>query len=309
MLNHVPVLLKEVIEYLGPKPGQNFVDGTFGGGGHARAILERIGPKGRLFVFDLDPESISAARALGPNVEHWQKNFRDLEETIRYAAPYLPIHGVVLDIGISSAQLSDPTLGLSFQETGPLNMRLERDKGMTAATIINTWKENELAQLIRDFGEDYRAKQIAKAIVNRRREQPFFNTTDLAEVITRAVARGRRIRSHIHPATRTFQALRIVVNDELENLRFGIKGALRLLSKGGRLAVISFHSLEDRLTKQLFKEASRDCVCPSSALRCVCAREPMNRLITKKLVRPTDAEVTANPRARSAKLRVIEKIR
>src|SRR3989338_2732325 len=159
MLNHVPVLLKEVIEYLGPKPGQNFVDGTFGGGGHARAILERIGPKGRLFVFDLDPESISAARALGPNVEHWQKNFRDLEETIRYAAPYLPIHGVVLDIGITS---------------------------------------------------------------------------------------------HIHPATRTFQALRIVVNDELENLRFGIKGALRLLSKGGRLAVISFHSLEDRLTKQLF---------------------------------------------------------
>ena len=308
MLDHVPVLLKEVIESLDPQPGQNFVDGTFGGGGHTRAILARLGPAGRLFVFDLDPVSISEARLLGPNVECWQKNFRQLEETIKYVSPHLPIHGVVLDLGISSIQLSDPALGLSFQEKGPLNMRLGRDKGMTAAVIVNTWRENDLAALIRELGEERQAKQIAKAIVNRRHEAPFVFTTDLAEVIARVWRRRGSMQPRLHPATKTFQALRMAVNEELENLRWGVRGAIRILASGGRLAVISFHSLEDRLVKQLFKEASRECICPPSAPRCVCARKPLGRILTKKPVRPSPLEITDNPRARSAKLRVWQKL-
>lgn len=307
MREHVPVLLKEVIEYLDPRPGQNFVDGTFGDGGHARAILARLGPAGRLFVFDLDPVSTSEARLLGPNVECWQKNFRQLGETIKYVAPHLPIHGVVLDLGISSVQLGDPTLGLSFKEKGPLDMRLGRDKGMTAAVIVNTWRENDLAVLIRDLGEERQAKQIAKAIVSRRHVAPFVLTTDLAEVIARVWRPRGSMKPRIHPATKTFQALRMAVNEELENLRLGVGGVIELLTSGGRLAVISFHSIEDRLVKQLFKEASRECVCPPLVPRCVCARESLGRALTKKPVRPTLKEVTENPRSRSAKLRVWQK--
>lgn len=296
------------MEYLDPRPGQNFVDGTFGRGGHASAILERIGSAGHLFVFDVDPESIAVARSFGPNITAFQKNFREIEETIKYVAHDITIHGAVLDLGISSSQLSDPALGLSFQEAGPLNMRLGRNVGMTAATIVNTFAESEIAKLIRDLGEERHARIIARAIVSRRRTQAFTLTTDLASVVAGVVGRGFRGPSRIHPATKTFQALRLAVNDELENLRLGVGGLMRMMASGARLAVISFHSLEDRLVKQLFKKAAQGCVCPPEFPRCVCVHSPTARVITKRPITPTAREVMDNPRARSAKLRVIEKI-
>lgn len=307
-VNHVPVLLKEVIEYLNPQAGQNFADATFGRGGHAQAILERIGSKGRLFVFDVDPKSASLAKRLGSNVSVFQTNFSDIESAIKNAVPDISIHGILFDLGISSAQLSDSSLGLSFQEAGPLNMRLGRDNGMTAAVIVNTWPEQKLAKLIYDFGEERQARLIAKAISIRRRRQPFVLTTDLAEVVSQALARRRAAPTRIHPATKTFQALRMAVNEELENLTLGLNGALRLLTRGGRLAVITFHSLEDRLAKQIFKIAAQNCVCPPLMPRCVCSHSAMARLVNRKPIIPTSHEIAINPRARSAKLRVIEKL-
>ena len=337
MVDHKPVLLKEVLALLDPRPGQNFVDGTFGQGGHARAILERLGPTGRLIVFDLDPAAVSFARSLGQNVEAFQKNFRYLEETIRYAGHHLSINGILFDLGMSSTQLGDPTLGLSFQQTGPLNMRLGRDRGMTAAIIVNSWSERELADLFYDFGEERLSRRIAKAVVSRRRHKPFLLTTDLSEVIIAAVG-GRRGRSKIHPATRVFQALRIAVNEELNNLRLGISAGLNLLAGGGRLAVISFHSLEDRLVKQMFKQAAGKAKATAESPELYPVRNtpppggggyrlgqftrgsqyragisngiycPPAKLVTKKPVCPSADEVALNPRSRSAKLRVIEKI-
>jgi 16S rRNA (cytosine1402-N4)-methyltransferase len=187
-------------------------------------------------------------------------------------------------------------------------MRLGRDKGMTAATIVNSWSEKDLATLFRDYGEERQAQSIARAIVQRRREKPFMTTTDLAEVIVRAMKFSRGVYQRIHPATKIFQALRLAVNEELENLRQGIAGALRILTGGGRLAVISFHSLEDRIVKQAFREAARDCLCPPMSLGCVCGHRAIGSVLTKKPVRPSSDEVAANPRARSAKLRVFKKI-
>jgi 16S rRNA (cytosine1402-N4)-methyltransferase len=246
---------------------------------------------------------VAAAGALGPNVVPLAANFRCVNQTVRYVAPDLPIHGVLLDLGVSSLQLSDPTLGLSFQQAGPLDMRLDRGRGgerMTAAVVVNTWRESDIAALLRSYGEEPRARQIAAAIVRRRRLASFRLTTDLASVVAAAARRGR---SKIHPATRTFQALRMAVNDELANLTAGLANALDLLAAQGRLAVISFHSLEDRLVKTTLRRWAGRPLVPE-------ATPPLARgyIVTKKPIRPSAAELRDNPRARSAKLRVFEKL-
>lgn len=308
MPSHIPVLLEEVLKYAEPKPNQNFVDATFGGGGHARAILNRLQPSGRLFVIDVYSEAIREARKLGRGVIPIQENFCNIEEAINEAAPGVPINGILFDLGISSDELSDQTLGLSFQTAGPLDMRLSEEGSMTAALIINSWSESELTRILKEFGEEREASRIARAIQRRRGIRLFTETTDLAEVIKEAVNPKRRRESGIHPATKTFQALRIAVNNELENLRLGLGGAMKLLASGGRLVVISFHSLEDRIVKEMFREAARTCVCPPLQPRCTCEHKPLGRILTKKPVTPNKEEIEKNPRARSAKLRAFEKI-
>lgn len=305
MEKHIPVLLDEVVSHLQPAPGKNFIDGTFGGGGHAMAILERIRPSGHLIVFDRDPKALERARLLGTDVEVIHGNFASLGDRSQYAVPNLPIHGVLLDCGISSSQLADPEMGLSFNLDAPLTMRLDRQPEQTAYAVVNSWSETDLANAIWKYGEERGSRRIARAVVAARREKPIETTGQLADIVRRAVG-GKR--SRIHPATKTFQALRIVVNDELGSLEKAIKGALDILALGGRAAIISFHSLEDRLVKEAFRTAARVCVCPPEDLRCTCSRKPDFKLLTKKPIVPSQREVSENPRSRSAKLRVIEKI-
>lgn len=309
MAEHTPVLLQEVLTYAKPESNQNFVDATFGGGGHARAILAKIGTGGRLFAFDLNPEAVAGAKVSGRNLVYFQDNFCFLEERVRSVAPQLPIHGILFDLGVSSDELADPSLGLSFQTSGPLDMRLAREGSMTAALVVNSWSERDLAEALKEYGEEREAKRIARAIVDRRTVKLFTETIDLAQVVASVIASSsRRAASRIHPATKTFQALRIVVNHELDNLRIGLASALRLLTSGGRLLVISFHSLEDRIVKEVFREATRQCVCPPETPVCTCRGVALASLVTKKPITPSVEEVATNPRARSAKLRVLQKV-
>lgn len=287
-VEHTPVLLAEVLDALQPQGDDCFVDTTFGRGGHSRAILERLGPDGRLIVLDADPSALATlerdVRLVSACV-----NFRDLRTAIPPLAEQRPIRGILFDLGISSAQLSDPSLGLSFQSDGPLFMRLDRDQNaMTAATIVNGWSVQDLGVIFRDLGEERHWHRVAAAIVERRRSQRFTTTSELAAVVSRAVGgrRGKR-----HPATKVFQALRMAVNDELGNLRVALDSACDLLMPGGRLAVITFHSIEDRVVKQYFRDRAKT--------------QADIELFTKKPIAPARAEILSNPRARSAKLRVV----
>lgn len=288
MADHIPVLLEEVLENLQLAPGQTIIDGTFGQGGHARAILERIRPGGRLLAIDQDPEAIVLAQKLGREVVAVRGNFSDILTIAQDAFPDLSINGVLLDCGISSTQLADPSLGLSFQTSGPLDMRLSRQGDMSAMTMVNSWPEEQLANTIFSLGEERASRRIAAAIVAARRSEKITTSARLAQIISAAAPR----RGRIHPATKTFQALRMAVNRELESLQAGIDGALSILGKGGRLAVISFHSLEDRLVKLAFRAQDKQ----------------RFKIITKHTIAPSRQEILTNPRARSAKLRVIEKI-
>ncbi|PJE75470.1 16S rRNA (cytosine(1402)-N(4))-methyltransferase [Candidatus Uhrbacteria bacterium CG10_big_fil_rev_8_21_14_0_10_48_11] len=302
---HTPVLLDEVLTYLNPQPNQNFIDATFGGGGHTAAILKATAPKGQLFTFDIDPEASGSAARLGSRVHHFSKNFSLLYETLRDGYPNVPIQGVLFDLGYSSLQLVDPTLGLSFQTSQPLDMRLSRTGNMSAAVIVNSWSEKDIADVIFKFGEERLSRRIASAIVRARKEAAITTTDRLVDIVRRAVG-GRRGR--IHPATKTFQALRIAVNGELDNVLAGVAAAKEVVTCGGRIAVITFHSLEDRVVKQLFREAQEYCHCEPDALQCHCAKDRPWTVLTKKPVVPSRQEILQNPRARSAKLRVIEKI-
>lgn len=300
---HIPVLFKEVLSLLDPRTGQNFVDGTFGGGGHAVAILERTKPNGQLWAFDRDTDAVDRATSLGERVHAIHDSFGNITAS-KYAIGDVPIHGILFDLGFSSIQLDNEQRGFSFQSSGPLDMRLDRTAGMTAATIVNTWSADDLAKIFREYGEERFPGRIAKAIVTERKTAPFATTDQLTRCIQAVVPRTGKI----NPATQVFQALRIAVNDELNELRRGLTGALTLLTQGGRLAIISFHSLEDRIVKQAFRDAARVCVCSPAALRCTCARTPRFKLITKKPVVATSEEIMNNPRSRSAKLRVIERL-
>jgi 16S rRNA (cytosine1402-N4)-methyltransferase len=300
---HIPVLLQETLEALAVQPGGRYIDCTVGGGGHAAAILGKSAPGGQLLGLDADAEAIkSARRNLAPyrdSVLLVNDNFCNLRNIcIKY--DFHPVHGIFFDLGLSSLQLGG-LRGFSFQSDRPLDMRFSTAQDVTAADIVNTFSEEDLARILRTYGEESSSDRIARRIVQQR---PINTTLQLAEAVTQAVG-GHR--GHIHPATKTFQALRIAVNHELEHLKVALRQAISLLGYDGRLVVISYHSLEDRIVKQILQEESRDCLCPPQIPTCICGHKASLRIITKKIVAPTLAEVQCNPRSRSAKLRAAER--
>jgi 16S rRNA (cytosine1402-N4)-methyltransferase len=303
-LPHQPVLLNEIIHALRPHSAGIYVDGTVGAGGHARGILEACAPGGRLLGLDVDPQALALAREnlapYGERVVLSQAAYDNILDAIREAG-WQAVDGIVLDLGVSSMQLDSPERGFSFQSEAPLDMRFNARTGMPAAQLVNTATETELADIIFKFGEEPRARRIAHMIVAAR---PVESTTQLADVIRRAY-RGR---VRVHPATRTFQALRIAVNDELACLERALPRALQALRSGARLAVISFHSLEDRIVKQFFRQQARDQINPPYTRLYASERKATLRELSRKPVVPTKSEIRTNPRARSARLRVVEKI-
>lgn len=303
---HRPVMLSQVIEHLRPQSGGVYVDATLGLGGHARAILEESSPEGKLLGIDRDRKSLDrAARGLAGyegRVALQHGNFAEVKDIARRSR-FESCDGILADLGLSSFQLETAERGFSFQRSGPLDMRMDTASPLTAAEVVNRFPEPKLAGLIYRFGEEPGSRRIARAIV---RARPLHDTLSLAEVVSRAV-RSRR-RSRIHPATRTFQALRIVVNDELDALRQFVASAIELLKEGGRLAIISFHSLEDRIVKGSLGSMARGCTCPPEAPVCVCGGKKLVKLVCRKPVSPTEAEKIRNPRSRSARLRVAERL-
>jgi 16S rRNA (cytosine1402-N4)-methyltransferase len=305
-LPHAPVLYNEIIHALQPRDKGFYVDGTLGAGGHAYGILEASAPDGRLLGFDLDPQALSLAhQRLAPFDERAvlvHDSYISMGEHLaRLGWP--PVDGVLLDLGLSSMQLDTPERGFSFQVDAPLDMRFNPQGHTTAADLVNNLSEKELADLIFLYGEERRARQIAKAIV---RARPLQTTRQLAQVIARAS--GGRGERRIDPATLTFQALRIAVNQELEAVETVLPLALSVLKTGGRLAIISFHSLEDRLVKQFFRRESQDCLCPPRQPICTCGHRAALVEVSRRAIKPQEAEILANSRARSARLRVAEKL-
>lgn len=302
---HIPVMVEETIRALNVRPGGRYIDCTLGGGGHAVAILDRSLPGGKLLGIDADPEAIKAAsarlEAYADSALLINDNFANLQ-TIGMKYDFFPVHGILFDLGLSSLQLDSDVRGFSFQLDGPLDMRLSPDQEVTAADIVNTSSEAELARIMKTYGEETRSQQIARHMV---RERPITTTLHLARTVEQAVG-GRRGR--IHPATRTFQALRIAVNQELEHLESTLKQAIDLLGSEGRLVVISYHSLEDRLVKQFMRQESKDCICPPEAPICTCGHTPSLKLVNKKVITPSPEEIQLNPRSRSAKLRAAQRI-
>lgn len=301
---HIPVLLSAVLAWLQARPGGVYIDGTVGGGGHAEAILRASAPDGRLLGLDRDPAALEvAAKRLAPFGDRVTLRHGSFADLAALAADFAPADGVLLDLGLSSLQLANPGRGFSFAQEGPLDMRFDPTEDTpTAADLVNTLSVKELTEIFYRYGEERQARRIAEAIVAAR---PIRTTTELAHLVER-VAGGRRER--IHPATRVFQALRIAVNRELEALEVALPQALEVLKPGGRLVVISFHSLEDRIVKHFLQRESRDCLCPPEIPVCVCGHRAQLRVLTPKPVRPSEAEVAANPRARSARLRAAQKI-
>jgi 16S rRNA (cytosine1402-N4)-methyltransferase len=305
---HKPVLYQEVLAALRPAQGKRFIDGTIGGGGHAWGILAASSPDGQLLGMDADPAALQVARerlaAFGSRITLMRCNFVRLEQAAKQSGFY-PVHGVLFDLGFSSMQLSDAARGFSFQRDGPLDMRMDPNLTETASNLVNDLPVKKLADLIWRYGEERHARRIARAIVTAR---PLMTTKELAQVVTRAVGRRASRRKQIHPATRTFQALRIAVNDELGALEAVLPQAVHVLAPGGRLAIISFHSLEDRLVKTFFRRESQDCLCPPKMPACSCEHQASVRIVTRRPMVPSDAEKTRNPRSRSARLRVAEKL-
>ena len=307
---HRPVLLHQLIESLQPEPGQTAVDATLGAGGVTGALLERVLPGGRVIAVDRDKRSIEAARALfaplSDSLTLVAGDFANLDRIVEEAGAPV-VDTVVFDLGISSVQLDDASRGFSFRFDGPLDMRMDTEAGETAADIIRTASEAELAGIIRDYGDERFAARIAARIVAFRRERPVTTTAQLREIVEGAVPRPLWPK-RIHPATRTFQALRIAVNGELESLEQGLQAAIRILRPGGRLGVVSFHSLEDTLVKNTLHVAAKNCICPPQQPHCTCVHRATISLVTRRVIKPNADEVTANPRARSARLRVAEKL-
>lgn len=300
---HKPVLLKEAIEALAIQPGGRYIDCTLGGGGHAKSILEHSAPGGQLLGIDADPEAVRTAAA---NLSHFvnsallvNDNFVNLDEICRRYNFY-PVHGILFDLGLSSLQLEDDPRGFSFQREAALDMRFDPDQQIAAADIVNSYSETDLSSLLRSYGEEPYSHRIARAIVHAR---PLTTTTQLAAIVEEAVG-GRKGR--IHPATKTFQALRIAVNQELEHLEEALRKTIDLLGHGGRLVVISYHSLEDRIVKHFIQREAKDCICPPHIPVCQCKHTASLKIINKKVITPSEEELKQNPRSRSARMRIAE---
>jgi 16S rRNA (cytosine1402-N4)-methyltransferase len=305
---HIPVLFREVMELLQPHQGGNYIDGTVGAGGHAEGILERCAPDGRLLGLDRDPEAIRFAgqrlKRFGTRATLVNASFGVLV-SVSPEHGFVAVDGVLFDLGLSSRQLGSAERGFSFLNVGPLDMRFDPREGESAADLINNLSVEELANIFWRYGEEKQSRQLARLIVENR---PLATTVELADLIAGFKRRGGRSGRYRHPATQIFQALRIAVNDELAEIEKGLVAAVQLLKPGGRLAVISFHSLEDRLVKQFFRQMSRDCVCPPGQPVCTCGVKATLNLVTRKAVQASAEETADNPRSRSARLRVAARL-
>ena len=311
MTGHRPVLLAQALDALRPRPGGRYLDGTFGGGGHTQELLKASAPDGVVLALDADPAAMDRAHAMrdelriGDRLIPVRGNFADLA-AIACDHGVAPLNGILLDLGLSSFQLDEPERGFAFRHEGPLDMRFDPEQGVSAGDLVNSLPESELADLIWRFGEEPGSRRIARAVARERAQAPIETTTQLAEIVSRAL--GGRRGKETHPATRTFQALRIATNEELAALESALSGALDILATSGRSAVIAFHSLEDRIVKRFIERESAECVCPPEIPVCVCNHRPRLRKVTRRAVRPDAAEMAANPRARSAILRVAERL-
>ncbi|HEU4572193.1 MAG TPA: 16S rRNA (cytosine(1402)-N(4))-methyltransferase RsmH [Candidatus Limnocylindrales bacterium] len=308
---HLPVLAEEVIETLAPAPGSLQIDATLGGGGHTERILEASSPDGRVLGLDADPAAIERVRArlarFGDRLVLRQSNFREVGD-VAPRAGFDAVDGALFDLGLSSYQLADVARGFGIRAGGPLDMRFDPSVGVPAAELLATLDADELTALFRRYGEEPNARRIGRAIVEARRTAPVSTAEELAALVERVAPGAPRGRRRIHPATRVFQALRIAVNDELGALQAGLAAAVDLLRPGGRLVVLSYHSLEDRIVKRFIQAERRGCTCPPEFPVCVCGHAPRLRLVTRPSLTPTAAEVAANPRARSARLRAAERL-
>ena len=307
---HIPVLLHEAIYYLNIDPEGVYFDCTAGGGGHSEEIAKRLSDKGTIVCFDIDEEAIERVKERLKQYNctkyFFQKNFKDVNEVAEELKLAGKVNGILADLGTSMFQLKDFSRGFSFMGNGELDMRMDKSSDLTAKEVVNRYSENKLASIFKEYGEERLARKIARKIIEERKQSPIETTSRLSEIAINAY--GSR-RSRIHPATRIFQAIRIEVNKELENLKLFLERGLNILAKGGRLVVISFHSLEDRIVKNFFREKSRKCICPEHQMRCTCGgNNEVVRVLTKKVVKPSDEEVRQNPASRSARLRACEKV-
>mgnify|MGYP001231167791 CR=1 FL=1 len=326
-MEHISVLKDDVCKLMNLNGGEVVVDATLGLGGHSSVLIEKIGAKGLLIGFDQDEVNLKEAKKRlkkFKNIVFVHDNFRSLKNRVEEAlkgknakakktklkkgedAEDGSVDAILFDLGISSPHVDEAERGFSFMKEGPLDMRYSKTQKLTAWDIVNAYREKDLADLIYLYGEERFSRRIAKMICERRKEKKFDTTKDLADAISRLFPKKFALK--IHPATKTFQALRIAVNDELNALKEALDGSIDSTKKGGRIAVISYHSLEDRIVKHFFKELARECICPKEVLRCVCRGKPVVELITKKPIVPSDKEIKENPRARSAKLRVVKKL-
>jgi S-adenosyl-methyltransferase MraW len=307
---HLPVLAEEVVRYLNPEPGNTLVDGTAGGGGHALHLSEMLQPNGTLILIDQDPEALQEARnkledhAL--TIKYVHGNFRNVRSLLTELG-VTEVDGVLLDLGVSSHQLDAAERGFSFRSEAPLDLRMDRTCGSPASDLLARLSERELTRILREYGEERWAARIANFIVAERQRTPIRTTVRLAQIVAAAIPKKAQP-PDTHPATRTFQAIRIAVNEELDALEEGLEGSVASLSQGGRIAVISYHSLEDRIVKRRFARLAGACECPSGLPVCMCGARETVRILTRKPVTPSDQEIRVNPRSRSAKLRVAEKL-
>lgn len=309
--NHIPAMSEEVVHYLNCIPGNIYVDCTLGGSGHARAICKKIIPTGLLIGIDQDIDAIrNAKKVLKPyelNIHLFHSNFINLPDVLNQLN-IAAVDGILLDLGLSLHHLESSGRGFSFKRDEPLDMRMNITSEIKAADIINTFEQKALARLFKHYGEERWASQIAKRIVTMRARQPITTSAQLADIISSTVPKRVSLKQKIHPATRVFMALRIAVNKELERLDTFMENAPSLLNPNGRLCVIAYHSLEDRIVKHRIKSFEADCICPKEFPTCVCDKKKVVRSLTKKAIRPTEKEMNMNPNARSARLRVAEKI-
>lgn len=306
---HISVLLNECIEALDIKEDGIYVDCTLGGAGHSSKIVANLSKEGMLIGIDQDKDALSAAKKRlenFENVKYIHNNFYNIDNILA-ELNVEKVDGILADLGVSSYQLDEASRGFSYMQDAPLDMRMNRDNDFSAYDIINNYSEDELYKIIRDYGEERFAKRIANFIVNRRSEKPIETTFELVDIIKAAIPAKMR-REGPHPAKRTFQAIRIEVNSELKILNKTIEDGVNRLNKGGRMAIITFHSLEDRIVKLKFRELENPCTCPKEFPVCVCGKKPLVKVISKKGIAPTEKEIEENPRSRSAKLRIVEKL-
>jgi 16S rRNA (cytosine1402-N4)-methyltransferase len=308
---HLPVMVDEVLESLAPVPGSFQIDATVGGGGHSRRILEANSPDGRLLGLDADRAAIARTRhrlaPYGKRVTLRQANFEELSD-VAAEEGFAPADGILFDLGLSSYQLAEAERSFSFKAEGPLDMRFDTSRGDPASKLIAELDEGQLGDLFRRYGEEPHARRIARAIVRERTRTPIETGAQLAEIVARAAPAPPRGRRRVHPATRVFQALRIAVNRELETLPVALAGAVQTLKPDGRLAVISYHSLEDRIVKRFIAAERRGCICPPEAPVCICGQSPRLAPVGPQPRRPSDAEIQRNPRSRSALLRTARRL-